>query len=259
MKNSILNTRFWIGIILIGMALSFGGCKTIKDKTRKDDSALRDIDKRGPSFRTYNAKLDIKFKGLSFSGTLRMVKDSAIWLSVGKFGFEGGRILMTKDSVWFLNKVEREYYKGSYDIFTKLLGLTLSYDIAESLILGKDFTSYKTNDYRLIRDNDILRYSYDLRRSLYYKDAPKLKQDIFYNRASKQIIRNYFEVVGTSYSLDTYYDSYSLISDVYFPNTIRVNAYVGKSLRADINSRSQSINEVFDMPFSIPGSYSLMK
>ena len=67
MKNSILNTRFWIGIILIGMALSFGGCKTIKDKTRKDDSALRDIDKRGPSFRTYNAKLDIKFKGLSFS------------------------------------------------------------------------------------------------------------------------------------------------------------------------------------------------
>ncbi|MCK9163521.1 MAG: DUF4292 domain-containing protein [Bacteroidales bacterium] len=262
MKFLSFNIRFLIGVLV--MVLIFGSCKTAidfskRDIVQKEDRVLRDIDISSPAFRSYNVKLDIELSGISYSGTLRMVKDSAIWLSVGKFGFEGIRILMTKDSVWVLNKLEREYFAGDYDFFRRVIGLRVSYDMAQGLLLGKDFAEYDSGGYRLETNKNILRYIYDSRSNIIDINSPTLKQDLFFDRSSKHIIRNYFEVIGNKNSFDAYYDSYFPLKGFSFPNNIRINAVAEKTIRLVIRLENHKVNEVFDMPFSIPKSYSLMK
>jgi len=252
---------FWLGVLLVGMVLGLGSCKTVKDVSKVERSVLKDVQGSAPVFKSYNAKLDIEFKGMTYSGTIRMVKDNAIWVSAGKFGFEGARLLITKDSVWFLNKLEREYFAGDYDFFRSILGFKVSYDMVEGLLLGKDFDSYDSSNssYRFEENGDILRISFDQRTDLNDGSSPKLKQDLFYNKALKQVIRNYFEVIGSRNSLDVYYDSFSPIDGYSFPSNMRINAFTGKTMKIIIKSKSQKVNEAFDMPFSIPKGYSLIK
>ena len=45
---------------------------------------------------------------VKFSMTVRMREDSAFWFSLRKFGFEGARGLVTADSVYVLNRLQRE-------------------------------------------------------------------------------------------------------------------------------------------------------
>ncbi|HHT03786.1 MAG TPA: DUF4292 domain-containing protein [Bacteroidales bacterium] len=253
--------RFCLGIIIVSMVLGLGSCKTVKDAGKVERSVLRDIKETDPVFKSYNAKLDIEYGGMTYSGTIRMMKDEAIWISAGKFGFEGARLLITKDSVWFMNKLEREYFAGDYDFFRRILGFKVSYDMVEGLILGKDFDAYdsSSSSYRFEESGDILRISFDIRKDLNDELAPKLKQDLFYNMALKHIIRNYFEVIGSKNSLDIYYDSYFPIDGYSFPSYMRINAFAGKSMKIVIKAKNQKINDTFDMPFAIPKGYSLIK
>ena len=198
--------RFCLGIIIVSMVLGLGSCKTVKDAGKVERSVLRDIKETDPVFKSYNAKLDIEYGGMTYSGTIRMMKDKAIWVSAGKFGFEGARLMLTKDSVWFINKLEREYFVGGYDFFNGILGFKVSYDMVEGLLLGKDFADYdiSASSYSMETDKDIVRIMFEKRANLNDGTAPILKQNLFYNKALKIIIRNYFEVIGYSNSLDVY-------------------------------------------------------
>ncbi|MDD2191459.1 MAG: DUF4292 domain-containing protein [Bacteroidales bacterium] len=261
MKVFVSSFRLWFLVLLVVMAVGLGSCKTVKTERKQEERVLSDIHKGSPVFKSYSAKLDIEYGGMTFSGTMRVIKDKAIWVSAGKFGFEGARLMLTKDSVWFINKLEREYFVGGYDFFNGILGFKVSYDMVEGLLLGKDFADYdiSASSYSMETDKDIVRIMFEKRANLNDGTAPILKQNLFYNKALKIIIRNYFEVIGYSNSLDVYYDSYLPIEGYSFPSNMRINAFAGKTMKVGIKAKNQKINDTFDMPFSAPKGYNLIK
>ena len=51
-----------------------------------------------------------QFSALSFTGSLRMHRDSTVWLSVSAFlGLENARFLVTTDSIYMVNRVNQTY------------------------------------------------------------------------------------------------------------------------------------------------------
>ncbi len=64
------------------------------------------------NFNSFSGKVNIDYRGgdgknYDVNATLRMYKDSAIWLSANAvLGIEAIRVLITKDSVKLLNKLE---------------------------------------------------------------------------------------------------------------------------------------------------------
>lgn len=57
-----------------------------------------------------NGELEVGKEEISFSGTIRMKRDSAVWVSASAFmGVENLRALITQDSVWMLNRVDQTY------------------------------------------------------------------------------------------------------------------------------------------------------
>jgi|GEM_PF-1390429 len=96
---------------------------------------VQDID-----FKYINAKAKVDFDGQNGTIHMRMKKDSLIWISIGGFGIEVTRILITPDSVKVINRLGKnrnDQYK-EYDI--NMLNEQFQFDVSfrniQAIILG---------------------------------------------------------------------------------------------------------------------------
>ena len=106
-----------------------------------------------PSFTALTAKGDIEFNSsgnsVSFSFHLRMKRDSAIWLSVSPLlGIEAVRILLTKDSVKALDRLNNIYYSDGYNAVNILANANLNFSLLQSMVMAGYFPSSDSDTLR---------------------------------------------------------------------------------------------------------------
>lgn len=231
----------------------------IKQEKSKEEIILEDLSVVSPGLKTLSSKLSIEYDGNSFSGTMRIVSDSAIWLSLGKFGIEAVRVLLTRDSVMMLNKLNREYFSGGYEFVKDLLGFGLSYNMLQSILLGKDFQSYDIKEVKITKQNNLIVFEYDKRQSLQNpQNFPQLEQKIYFDTTLNVINRNYFELFNSKQKMDLYYKTYLPFNKIMLPQSIQVLMYSNKTDKVNLKFEKQKVNDNIEMPFSIPKSYSRM-
>lgn len=92
------------------------------------------------SYRFFSASADLDYSDADqrFSGTMtiRMIPDSVAWFSIQKFGFEGMRGLITKDSIYLLNRLEQSYLTKAIDEVASFVGFPVKIRDLQQLILG---------------------------------------------------------------------------------------------------------------------------
>jgi hypothetical protein len=95
----------------------------------------------------------IKMKGTmdgstkSFTTNLRWKKGEKIWLSMSILGIEGVRVLIRKDSVFMVDKLNKYYWAEPYSFLEKKAGTSLPFEDLENLLLGNLInTIYTTKD-----------------------------------------------------------------------------------------------------------------
>ncbi|GAB3508839.1 DUF4292 domain-containing protein [Emticicia fontis] len=71
----------------------------------------------------------------SFPVTAHIEKDNKIWLSIS-VGLEVARGLITKDSIIFLDRLHRNYYKYDFATLSRQFNFNLSYDLVQSILIG---------------------------------------------------------------------------------------------------------------------------
>ncbi len=99
----------------------------------KDDSSifirntLNQLKANRIAYNTFSAKVNIDYrdaadKNYNVNAIIRMYRDSAIWISANAvLGIEALRVLITKDSVKVLNKLEKTYSARSVDYLQRLV------------------------------------------------------------------------------------------------------------------------------------------
>ena len=89
-------------------------------------------------FLSIKAKAQVTMKGDKKGANLsvRMRRDSIIWVTAGLAGFEGVRAVLTRDSVRVINRLEKTYFSGGYDYLSKLLNVPVSFAQMQTLLLG---------------------------------------------------------------------------------------------------------------------------
>lgn len=65
--------------------------------------------------------------------------DSLMYFNLHKSGVELARVVLTPDSVIFVNKLEKEYYRGDYRFFGMLFGIPLNFNMIQSIMNARDF------------------------------------------------------------------------------------------------------------------------
>lgn len=77
----------------------------------------------------------------TFSGIIRIQRDSIIWLSLRSYNIEGARVCITQDSVKYLNRIDNTYYLGDFAFLTDRFQIDMDYKTLES-ILSNNFFFY---------------------------------------------------------------------------------------------------------------------
>ncbi|HMQ46631.1 MAG TPA: DUF4292 domain-containing protein [Saprospiraceae bacterium] len=141
-KSTILSQVFW----LLLLALVASNCSSTKkgnssnSKLLEAEALVQQMDQSKIKPEWFGAKVQIGYTGedQSFSATanIRMRKDSLVWLSVKKFGFELGRLLVTRDSVYMLDRINNEYTVSSLNTLAKDYGLPPDLSRLQDFFLG---------------------------------------------------------------------------------------------------------------------------
>ncbi len=217
-------------------------------------------------FDRLNAKLnleaDIDSTFNSFTVSLRIKKDSLIWMSISKLGIEGARLLITKDSVKFMNRVNNTYFKDDFSYFSTLLNAEIDYDDLQSLLTGNSVTFYN-EDEKIKSGVDNCQYTlgtirkYKLRRVMSKgKELNDPVQSIYMVPETFKISRILFYDFNPSRSLDARFSEFTPVDSAQlFPLKMSFIVKAKKNINIDIQYSKPRLNEEQSFPFKIPDNY----
>lgn len=72
-----------------------------------------------------------------FNANIRVKKDSLIWMSLGVFGFEGARVLISPDSFRLANKLTNEYIVRDYSFIQSWILMPVNFEMLQQIIVGQ--------------------------------------------------------------------------------------------------------------------------
>jgi len=131
---------------LISLLFTYS-CKNIERAKRsslegkKTEYLLQQLYANTFQFETLSSKASIEInqtnKKTSFKANIRLQKDSAIWISVTPLlGIEMARVLITRDTVKVINRLEKSYFIGDYSYINKRFNVDVEFELLQSILLG---------------------------------------------------------------------------------------------------------------------------
>ena len=100
-----------------------------------------------------NVSVDLPDGSRSFKAHIRLVRDSAAWISVvPALGIEVARILLTPDSLKLLDKLNDQYFVGDSAAARTRFGLQPSLDLLQQALLGRAIGLEPNEKYRSDRE-----------------------------------------------------------------------------------------------------------
>lgn len=203
----------------------------------------------------FSSKIDVEFnysdgKSMSPSASIRMYKDSLIWVSAGMFGFEGVRMLINKDSAVILNKLEKSYTVLHSGVFKDISNVPLSVSQLQNLLLARP--AFALELYDLVQNNGALIKIQSIQ--------DKFSLAHTYNQMYFTMDSTLLKDKTTPNFAEVFYSSYSVVNGHNFPAHTRIYASNGPQKYTIILRYSDMdyITEV-QFPFTIPASYEKTK
>lgn len=140
--NKLIIVLILFGSILSSCNRKIGAVFTGNDK-------LEIID---PEFKYLTSKAKFKFddKGKKTTATanFRISKDSIIWISISGLGVEGARIMIDRNEVRVIQRLEKRYYEYSFDEISEEYGFDVNFKMVQSVLLGNLIKPYENQKFR---------------------------------------------------------------------------------------------------------------
>ncbi len=211
----------------------------------------------------YSLDLLIDKKKTSFSGQMRMRKDSAIWISLSPaLGIEMARILISEDSIKFINRINKTYFIGDYAMVNRMLGTNIDFDIIQSLLIGNDLTNYEEGKFRASYDSKeyhlVTAGRAKLKKYVRNKDDEEriYIQNIYLNPESFKITSmKVKEIKKESIKLDALYSDFEYVSGQLFAHHVVYDIAADSPILTEVDYSRVDINEKQRFPFKISSKY----
>ena len=170
-------TGIHVRLSLLMMALFLVSCtgsrKAVREplKEQGTEYLVGKLKENELKFHQFSAKFSATYsvdrKKTTVTGNLRIEHDSIIWISITPaLGLEAVRFMLTPDSIKYINRLNNSYLKQDFSFINQLLNKTLDYDMAQSFLLGNDFSLYESNSFRASVDNQQYKLNTSNRRKI---------------------------------------------------------------------------------------------
>jgi hypothetical protein len=195
-------------------------------------------------------------------GQIRIQFDSIIWLSMTPaLGIEIARLMITTDSIWFINRIEKNYFDGDYDFVTRVLGTSIDFDMLQALVLGNDFSYYENKSFKASVDGNEYKLSTTgrskLRKYLKQQETPNiLVQNLWLNPSNFRISRiNLKEFGEENNKLSVEYAKHTMVKGKLIPTLINIDIQGNQRIHLSIELNSVETGVAQTFPFKIPDKY----
>lgn len=123
-------------------------------------------------------------KTQEFRGSIRILKDSIIWLSFSKMGIEGLRVKLTPDSIAFIDRLHKEYMTADYEYLNQRFNIELDYYLVQNILTNQ------LPEYRIGGDLPFFRNFKGKRSDTHYLFYSKKRRDRQYWREQRNTTGN---------------------------------------------------------------------
>lgn len=242
-------------LLLICLASLFYSCKRelrgTASSAKKSKLEIKEFD-----FEYLKGKAKVNYlennERQNVRANIRIKKDSVIWIQfAGVGGIEGGRVLITKDSLTMIDRINKEFHSFDYEELAYRYKFDIDYNLIESMIIGNLPFSYEKKD-KVSRQSDFF--------------LIKQKSDIhsvenYVSRSTQRLEKVSIEQAATRNTLNLLYKDFNMVNEVPFPfsssATLKYNDK-NKTLFTEINldfSKAEIPDKPLKFPFNIPQKY----
>lgn len=265
--NKIRFSKYFL--VLLVMVVGIYSCKPKKRIVQADTeledktnfNLFEDVLQKELRYSTFSSKMNMTVstgrRTLSSKGTLRIVRDEAIQLSIQPlFGIEMFRLYVQPDYIIVLDRMNKRYVKEYFDDISGQIPTGFDFYTLQSLFTNSLFIS----DQSTVSTSDYKKFKYSQISNSYKLNARDKKSNIdysFFVNGNDQIILAQLYMGSKNYELEWIYDEFSLVENLFFPLEMKIRANTHKrNMDTSISLSSVSLNEELMLNTSVPSSYS---
>jgi len=252
-----MSTGMRLSMLLL-ILLSFSACKSTKSlaggKLNIDtpDGMMEHLIRNQVKADWLDAKAKITFNDgyqtISANASIKMRKDSVLWIAIKKLGFEVARMQVTRDSVYVINRLNNEYLIKDLSYLESEYNIPASLSMLQALILGNPMFFTRQN------------LQLEANENVYHLSAKEeLKENHFWiNRQSlaleKSTLKDARAGRDMALELKEYADLQGKQKFSYL-RLLELNSRETGKVAAEISFSSVEINNPTEIRFEIPERY----
>lgn len=268
-------------VYILALMLLFSSCHSSKNtvsvaNTKDIDivSLYDSITRHYGNFSTVSMKFSVESKDLKFlpvqiKGTIRIKRDSAIWISVAPtLNLEMFRCLITRDSVKFYSKLQKTYYSGRLDSLTRQTGAEFDYKSIEAIFLDEIFFCQHepvSDTLALIRTFEQNKYSFQTTSKKAFKKNSMLTLLQKWQVSNDNYRINNVTIFATDDAMNDAkfkidYEDYEDFNSISFPTKWYMKSKMpNKKFDVGVTYSKITFNENLSFPFNLSSSYQKME
>ncbi len=179
---------------------------------------------------------------------MRISKGEKIWMTGEFLGIPVAKVLIEKDSVFYYNKFDKTYFKGSFGLIKQILGADVNFETLEHLLLGDLILYNKKFKYYDLEIKDNAYFLTDSQDNLYTKKA-SIYPLIFKTKYQS------IESTVTQSLFEAFYKRHQEVASFLFPKKLEFKGNnKGKTSVISLDYQKIYVNPRLSFPFKIPSS-----
>ena len=217
-------------------------------------NALQEVYSKKIDYKTFSAKIkveyeDAKGKQPNITAYVRALKDSLIWISgyATIFNVEAFRILIKKDSVFVLDKINKEVKLRSIDYLQEVTEIPFDFKTLQNLLIGNP----------IFLDDNIISYKETDSKILLATLGKYFKHLLTLNKTDHFLIHSKLDDVNIvrNRTADITYGDYVNNNGVNFSTFREITVSEKNKLDVLLNFKQYEFNKELVIIFNIPANY----
>ncbi|WP_163322705.1 DUF4292 domain-containing protein [Draconibacterium mangrovi] len=279
---------FRISLFMAAVLLAVSSCKTPSELAVVDarpistNKLLKRIEQNAFDYdyltiKRINCNFSSSQSKAAFKINLKAKKDDCILVSISKLNIPVGRVLLTPDSVKYVNYIDRNYFIDDYSYLSSFLNIDLDFATIQSIISNNAFSyrndprdkDFKTFD-ALIEDNQYVLQSEKTRklskleekenkaerRLKRLDDQALILQKMFFNPGNFALNRLLISDKTNDRNMNLVFDDYTEVENKDYPGSIEMNFHSPEEeIEMKIRMSGFSTEKITSFSIKIPEKY----
>lgn len=281
-------------VLLVVIATGLSSCRTARNITAEKirpistNKLLKRVEQNAFDYdyltiRRINCRFSSSETNANFRVRLKALKDEKILVSISKINIPVGRVLLTPDSVKYVNYIDRNYFVDDYSFLSKFLNIDLDFESIQSILTNnafsyrndqrnKDFRSFETtvedglyllqseNDRKMSKMEDEGSKIKIQRRLKRFDEEALIFQKMYFSPLNFALNKLIIEDLTNNRTLQMKFSDFEKLKKHEYPGAIEMSMTSPKeTIDLNLKMNGFSTEKIDEISLSIPDKYEHIK